>query len=311
MTSPRAVVFLGVALVSSLAAAQTLRATFTTTPAPPGGRNYAPRNVVAVWVEDSSGTFVKTIGRWGTREHSNLVSWRGKAGTSDTDSISGATRGSHTAQLTVNWDLRNRQGATVPDGMYTVRMELADREAPTSSNNNQGTFTFVKSSSSQTQSSLSNGGFNAVTLTFTAPGGAGGGTSGTGGGTSGTGGGSSGTGGGTSGTGGGSSGTGGGSSGTTAALCTRIGSAVSRFFAGNSTCTSGSLFIGNAFSQSNCLGATCTPFDLQTINAALPCLEATTPCTSGFEAAALSSLQPCAATLSDVSPGCQAAIGIE
>ena len=40
---------------------ETLQLAVTTTP---GTGNYAPRNVVAVWVEDNNGAFVKTIGRW-------------------------------------------------------------------------------------------------------------------------------------------------------------------------------------------------------------------------------------------------------
>ena len=50
-----------VVALTATANAQAVSATFTTTPA---GGNYAPKNIVAVWVEDSGGAFQKTIGRW-------------------------------------------------------------------------------------------------------------------------------------------------------------------------------------------------------------------------------------------------------
>lgn len=230
-TTLRAALF-GSLIVAASASAQTLSSTFTTTA---NGGGYAPRNIVAVWVEDSNGTFVKTIGRWASRERADLKGWIAKAGSNDTDAVSGATRPNHTGMLTVNWDLKNKQGAVVPDGTYTIRMELSDRNTTSAAQNRQGSFTFVKGAAPQSQTALMNAGFTGVSITFT-PGaatgggtasaggtagtaggtaGTAGGTAATAGGTSGTGGGASGTGGGTASLGGGTSGTGGGTGGTT------------------------------------------------------------------------------------------------
>ncbi|MBM4780687.1 MAG: DUF2271 domain-containing protein [Archangiaceae bacterium] len=214
---------IGSLLAASAASAQTFSSTFTTTA---NGGNYAPRNIVAVWVEDSNGTFVKTIGRWAGREKADLRGWTAKAGNADADAVSGATRPNHTGMLTVNWDLKNKQGAVVPDGTYTIRMELADRNTTMASQNRQGSFTFVKSGTAQSQTGLMNAGFTGVSITFAPGAGTGGGSAGggtaTGGGTASAGGtagtaggtasagGTAGTAGGTSGTGGGTSGAGGG-----------------------------------------------------------------------------------------------------
>jgi len=142
-----------------------LQVTFTTTPTAGGGQ-YAPANVVAVWIENQ-GAFVKTIGRWADVRKQHLVSWTLAAGATDADAVSGATRPNNTAPLTVTWNLQNRLNTVVPDGTYTVRMELTDLNATQANQNNQGTFTFVKGPAPQMQTALTNGGFTNVSIQFT------------------------------------------------------------------------------------------------------------------------------------------------
>jgi hypothetical protein len=132
----------------------------------PGGGPYAPRNVVAIWIMSPSGSFMKTIGRWADVRKQALVAWGAAAGP-DTDAISGATRQDHATPLTVTWDMKTRGGQLVGNGTYTVRMESADSDANQASQNHQGTFTFLKSATPQTQTGLSNGGFSNVSITFT------------------------------------------------------------------------------------------------------------------------------------------------
>jgi len=138
-------------------------ASFTTTPA---GGAYAPKNVTAVWVEDQAGKLVKTIGRWSAVRTQYLLAWVGKATLADTDAVSGATRLDHAASLTVTWDLKNKAGTVVPDGTYTIRMELADANATTTTQNHEASFTFVKSASPQMQTGLASNGFTNVTINF-------------------------------------------------------------------------------------------------------------------------------------------------
>jgi hypothetical protein len=131
-----------------------------------GGGAYAPRNVVAIWIVGPSGSFVKTIGRWADVRKQHLVAW-GTAAGNDVDAISGATRNDHNTPLTATWDMKAKGGQLVGNGTYTVRMESADFNANMASQNHQGTFTFLKSATAQTQTGLSNGGFSNVTITFT------------------------------------------------------------------------------------------------------------------------------------------------
>jgi MYXO-CTERM domain-containing protein len=144
-------------------AADSLSITVTTTP---NGGPYAPNHVTAIWIEDANGTFVKTIGRWAGVRISHLVAWIAKSG-QDADAVSGATIANHTAPLTVTWDLKNRAGTIVPDGTYTIRMELADSNSTLPAQNHEGTFTFVKGPTGSVQTGLTNGGFTNTTITFT------------------------------------------------------------------------------------------------------------------------------------------------
>jgi MYXO-CTERM domain-containing protein len=151
------------ALCSSAAAQGDLTVSFTTTP---NGGPYAPRNVVAVWIEDGGGAFVKTIGRWANVRKQHLVAWATASG-QDADAVSGATRLDHAGTLTATWDLKDRGGAIVPDGTYTIRMELADANSTTPAQNHQGTFVFTKSPQSSSDTT-SGGGFDAVTIDYVA-----------------------------------------------------------------------------------------------------------------------------------------------
>jgi hypothetical protein len=128
---------------------------------------YAPSNVLAVWIENQAGQIMKTISRYSNQRTQYLVAWNQKAGTNDTDAVSGASRITHAQPMNVTWDLKDRQGNIVPDGTYSIRMETADQNSVTANQNNQGTFTFVKGTQPQTQSDLTNGGFSNVTITFT------------------------------------------------------------------------------------------------------------------------------------------------
>jgi hypothetical protein len=101
-----------------------------------GGR-YSPRNVGAVWVSGPSGTFVKTLERWAAARANHLTKWATSgappwsaffgigAPPDEMDAVSRATLGSHIAHH-ITWDLKDPAGAVVPDGTYTVSIELAD-----------------------------------------------------------------------------------------------------------------------------------------------------------------------------------------
>ncbi len=113
----RSFLLVGLLLVPLTAQADELSLSFDTKTA---NGKYAPRNIVAVWVEDGQGAFVKTIGRWSATRTSHLVNWIAASG-QDNDAVSGATRSNHNNRLTASWDL---SGA--PNGTYTLKVELCE-----------------------------------------------------------------------------------------------------------------------------------------------------------------------------------------
>ncbi len=146
--------------------AGTLQITATTTTK---GGQYAPANVVAVWIEDSAGAFVKTIDRWSSVRTQYLLEWNAAAGVGDVDSVSGASRLDHATPLSFQWKLKGRDQQVIPDGTYTVRMESTESNSVNPNENNEATFTFEKGAAPQSQTGLSNGGFTNVSIEFTPP----------------------------------------------------------------------------------------------------------------------------------------------
>jgi hypothetical protein len=90
----------------------------------PGGE-YAPDNVGAVWIENASGAYVRTLAVWGQKRIGHLVAWRAASGLDAVDAVTAATRRSHGAHV-VTWNLLDRGRARVPNGAYVVRVELTD-----------------------------------------------------------------------------------------------------------------------------------------------------------------------------------------
>jgi uncharacterized protein (TIGR03382 family) len=143
-----------------------VKLTVTTTPVPAPNNVYSPNNAMVAWILGPNGAFVKTIGQYVAIRQPNLVAWRQVAGNTDIDAVVGASRLNHAQPLTLLWNLRDRQGNPVPDGTYTIRLELAEANSTAAGQNNQGTFTFIKGTAPQTQTNLANGGFTNVSIEF-------------------------------------------------------------------------------------------------------------------------------------------------
>ena len=103
----------------------------------PGGR-YAPRNCGAVWIEDEGGNFVKTIERWTAIRDRYLENWTRASGgwgfsffgnTSDNpdqvDVVTAGTLSRHQMHMST-WNMKNVDGEVVPDGNYTVVVEVTE-----------------------------------------------------------------------------------------------------------------------------------------------------------------------------------------
>jgi hypothetical protein len=100
--------------------------------------NTANRNVLAVWIEDNSGTFIKTRARYVNSTYTTSIQdWAWASGpsfdpTSALCNINGATIGSYLTvsstptafgTKTIYWDGTDALGNIVPDGTYKIHIE--------------------------------------------------------------------------------------------------------------------------------------------------------------------------------------------
>lgn len=130
--------------------------TFNYTNPKPGSN--AVMNVMAVWIENSNGTFIKTRCRyWSNKSSDHLPSWKSKSGQNIIDATTGATLKSSTnptafGAKTIIWNGTDVNGNVVSDGTYKVLVESAwsNPEPPANQHNFVSSFTFEKSTSNTT-----------------------------------------------------------------------------------------------------------------------------------------------------------------
>lgn len=161
-------------LVSTLLSAQTtgtLTLTFSQTP----HTSYeGTKNVMAVWIESSTGTFVKTRARnagGGTSDH--LAVWAVKAGGSAGNcmaancnvlgAITGATL-SNFGNRNFSWDGTNASGNVVPDGTYKIIVESTWNHGSAATTTRS--YTFVKGPAQEVQTPASDANFTNITLAW-------------------------------------------------------------------------------------------------------------------------------------------------
>ncbi len=131
------------------------------------GGNYAPRNIVAIWVEDNSGKFVKTLLAFANNRITHLNTWQASTLATGnefnkTDAITGATQSSHGTRI-CQWNGTDYSGKLMPDGEYKVRMELTDKNAT----GNFASFPFTKGPNAQKQTPVNVPSFSSVSLNWT------------------------------------------------------------------------------------------------------------------------------------------------
>lgn len=94
------------------------------------GGAFAPKNVGAIWVEDSNGKWVKTLATWTGITLRYLSRYIKANPTGNTvDAVTSATLNAH-EEHTVDWNLSDAKGAPLPDGTYHVLVEVTDRNGP-------------------------------------------------------------------------------------------------------------------------------------------------------------------------------------
>lgn len=151
-----------------------------TSPSVTGGSN-----VYAVWIENGTGTFIKTKCRYtsnSTDDH--LPTWGSKSGCASatvatgaacniTDAATGATRKANTTPTafgtkTIVWDGKNvvgtTNGTTVVDGVYKIWVESSWNDGPNNIHNELIGFTFTKGPTEQTLTPAGDTRINTVSL---------------------------------------------------------------------------------------------------------------------------------------------------
>ena len=170
--------------------------TASTDPADPSGEvselcENAPKNVLAIWIEDANGVFVRTLAVWGKERRYNLTNWT-KAANNDVsefkvdnsvnpvpvDGYTGATLKTYKT-ITCSWDGKSNKGVVVPDGEYNIMYELTDNETdkanPASTDttvlgngiNSNWSVKFVKGGSALSLTPADATSFGANTITWT------------------------------------------------------------------------------------------------------------------------------------------------
>jgi hypothetical protein len=124
---------------------------------------YSPRNVVAVWIEDNTGIFVKTLLVNAQKRMKYLTNWLNNSPAGDkTDAITGATSTTF-GNLNCSWNGKDTLGTLVSDGTYKLCMEMSDKN----SSGNFSCFTFKKVKSDELQTPANKPGFSNILIHWT------------------------------------------------------------------------------------------------------------------------------------------------
>ena len=123
------------------------------------GGTYAPKNIVAIWIENSEGVFVKTLTIYAKVRASYLTNWESASGGNTVDALSGATLTSH-GTIYASWNGTDAKGITQPDGNYKVCMELTDKD----STGSFSSFIFTKGPNTETLKPGNTPSFSTVTI---------------------------------------------------------------------------------------------------------------------------------------------------
>jgi len=173
-TSTLSVIALFVACIPLLSVGQStgnLSLSFTQTPHTSYTQN---KNVMAIWIQTSTGTFVKTRNRnvgGGTNDH--LPTWAANSGgpasnaTSGACNIVGATTGATFTSFTTRtstWDGTDVSGAVVADGTYKITIQSTWNHGASATTTRS--FTFTKGPNADIQTPADDGNFTGISLSW-------------------------------------------------------------------------------------------------------------------------------------------------
>lgn len=124
---------------------------------------YAPRHVLAIWVESSSGTFVKSLMVYAQARKEHLTNWLSTTSSGNTtDAVTGATLSSHGTRNCI-WNGKDASGNLVGDGAYKVCVEYTESNGT----GKIARFGFTKGTSADTQTPAAASGVSSVSLKWT------------------------------------------------------------------------------------------------------------------------------------------------
>ncbi len=132
--------------------------TFSVTTTEPSG-GYTNKFVLAVWIRDNSGNFVKTKIKYANSRVQYLNVWVSNSSSNTTDALTGVTQTVHKT-FSISWNGTNVSSTVVPDGVYQVWMQMADQ------NTNGPTYsvTFTKGTSTVHLTPANSGNFTNLVL---------------------------------------------------------------------------------------------------------------------------------------------------
>jgi hypothetical protein len=122
---------------------------------------YAPRNVGAIWIQDSTGAFVKSLKVWARSQISRLTNWNTSSRGNRVDAVTSATINSHQLH-TATWNCTDVNGAIVKDGTYRICVEFTESNAT----GKYAYFNFTKGSSEVHLTPANQANFTNIKLDF-------------------------------------------------------------------------------------------------------------------------------------------------
>ena len=98
---------------------------FDVTPLSQGGK-YSPKNIGAIWVQNGSGAFVKSLEVWAVQRRRYLTKYNTAVGTTGSVDVTATATQSSLKAHHVTWNLKDKSGAAVAAGKYTMWIEVTD-----------------------------------------------------------------------------------------------------------------------------------------------------------------------------------------
>ena len=89
---------------------------------------YSPKHVLAIWIKDSQGNFVKSCKVMANSRKQHLVKWKISSSGNTTNAITGATLSTHQTHA-ITWDGKDYSGNLMADGVYQVWVEYTSQNS--------------------------------------------------------------------------------------------------------------------------------------------------------------------------------------